>query len=126
MNVGEIYVWESTQAIGHAVKRKYHVYLCEAGWRAEGHAFLFISSGDYGSDYKITATDYPFLVRDSFVSCGGIVTYPEAELLIAKPLLVGVLLKHHLSELYGAIRNSETMTGWQVAMCCEALKDFRD
>jgi hypothetical protein len=124
MNVGEIHVWDSTQAIGYAIKRKYHAYLCEAGWRAEGHAFLFINSGNYGADYKICKADYSFLVRDSFVSCAGVVTYPEIELIAAKPLLVGTLSKLYLSELYKSIAESETMAGWQITMCCEALKGF--
>jgi hypothetical protein len=122
MNVGEIHVWDSTQAIGYAIRRKYHVYICEAGWRAEGHAFLFISSINYGSDYKLHKSDYPFLARDSFISCSAIVTYPEAELNAARPVLVGAMSRLHLSELYLAIADSETMPGWQIKMCCDALK----
>ena len=122
MNVGEIYVWDTTQAIGHEVRRKYHVYLCEAGWRADGHAFLFISSANYGSDYQICSADYPFLVRNSFISCAGIVTYSDKEIAAANPMRVGVISKVHLSGLHRAIAGSETMVGWQIAMCCDALK----
>jgi hypothetical protein len=61
MNAGDIHVWDTDQATGYAIRRKYHVYLCEAGWRAEGHAFLFISSANYGCDYKMRFADYLFL-----------------------------------------------------------------
>ena len=124
MKIGEIYVWDSDQALGHAIRRKFHVYIGEAGWRADGHALLFISSANYGADYKICAADYPFLARDSFVSCSAIVTYSENQLTVAKPQLVAALTAPHLAELFAAIRDSSTMVGWQINLCCDFLKRF--
>ena len=119
---GEIYVWDTDQALGYDIKRKFHVYICEAGRRADGHAFLFISSANYVGDYKILSADYAFLVRDSFVSCRGIVTYPDADIVAAKPQLIGRLSKVHMAKLFKAISASEAMVSWQIRLCCEALK----
>lgn len=122
MNVGEIYHWVTDQAKGHDNRPKYHVYMCEAGWRAEGYAFLFISKRDYGGDYLINRNDYSFLTfPTSYVSCGDIVTYTDDQLTAASPQFVGSLTKPHMVELRNAIAGSHTMTGWQITLCCGAL-----
>ena len=123
MKLGEIYVWVTDQAFGHQVRRKYHIYLCEAGWRTQGHAFLFISSADYGGDYPIRNADYGFLKNEvSYVSCGNIVTYSDDEVAAAKPEKVGSLSLGHLKDLYQAVAASETMEQWQIDLVCKALK----
>lgn len=122
MKLGEIYVWVTDQVRGREDRRKYHVYLCEAGWRAEGHAFLFINSSDYGGDYPISNADYPFLTQEiSFVGCY-IETYTEEKLAAIGPKLCGVLSDKHLIELRDAIASSDTMEQWQINLACEALR----
>ena len=123
MNVGDIFVWVTNQAIGYEARKKYHVYLCDAGWRAEGHAFLFISKADYGGDYAIRKADYGFLSLEiSFVSCNSIVCYSEADLLAARPQKVGQLSKAHLAELVRVISDSDIMEQWQINLACNALR----
>ena len=123
MNLGEIYAWDSDQAAGHAKRRKYHVYLCEGGWRVQGHAFLFVSSADYGGDYRIDKTDYAFLTKEySFISCGNIVTYADSDLNSANPEFLGKISISDLQGLYHAIARSDTMEQWQIRLCCDALK----
>ena len=50
------------------------------------------------------------------------VTYSDAELVAAKPHLIGRLSKAHKAELFHAISGSEVMAEWQIHLCCEALK----
>lgn len=122
MILGEIYRWDTDQAIGHVLRRKYHIYLGEAGWRVDGHAFLFISSADYGGDYPLSKVDYPFFTNPlSYVSCNGIVSYSDAELAFADPQLMGSLSPLHLAALRNAVAASETMEGWQINLVCNFL-----
>lgn len=58
MNVGEIYLFISDKAKGYDRRRKFHVYMCEAGWRDDGEAFLFINSINYSCDYRIVRDNY--------------------------------------------------------------------
>jgi len=60
MNLGEIFVWETEKALGFAIRKKYHVFICSGDWQAD-NTFLFISKSDYGGDYPISNKDYPFL-----------------------------------------------------------------
>jgi len=123
MNLGEIYRWVTDQAIGYAARPKYHIYLCEAGWRADGHAFLFINKSNYGSDYPIKKSDYNFFpLPVSYISCSDIVTYSDFEIKKINPQRLGVLSNAHMVELYSAIASSETMVQWQIDLVCDALK----
>jgi len=122
MNVGQIFVWDTRRAQGHDLRRKYHLYIGEAGWREDGQAFLFISSSNYGFDYEIYQTDYPFLTKEvSYVSCNGMVVYPEEELNRYQSVRVGMLLPNHVQELHSAIGSSDVMEAWQITLCCNAL-----
>lgn len=124
MAIGKVYYWETDQAKGHEQRWKYHVYICESDWHAEGYAFAFISKGDYGGDYAIYKKDYDFLKYEvSYVSCGSLVFYTQKELDDAKPKLVGTLSMDHLAELYGKILDSDFMEGWQIKLACGALKE---
>ncbi len=120
MILGAVYKWETAKAKGHITRDKFHVFICEGDWE-EGHTFLFISSDDFGGDYRLTNPPYEFLTKpESFVSCSSIVSYSEDELkLMGKP--VGQLSKQHLIELHKAIANSDTMVGRHQKRCCNAL-----
>jgi hypothetical protein len=123
MNLGEIYLWVTNQAIGYESRRKYHIYLCDAGWRVDGHAFLFISKTNYGGDYPIKSSDYRFLpLETSYVSCNNIITYSESELQKLDQQPLGVLSKKHMVELFNFIAGSDTMEQWQIDLACKALK----
>lgn len=125
MMIGDIYVWDTNRAVGHDTRRKYHLYIGEAGWRDDGHAFLFISSHDYGNDYRILREDYPFLTKEeSFVSCNGIVVYPTLELKQYSITKVSALRPEHAQELHSSLAGSETMEGWQIRLCCEAISQL--
>jgi hypothetical protein len=122
MKLGEIYVWDTPKAAGHESRRKYHVYVCPADWR-DGHTFLFVSKADYGGDFAISNKDYPFFpLPTSYISCGSIVCYEDAELAAVKPKLEGQLSKEHMTALYHAIAASETMEQWKILRVCNALK----
>lgn len=123
MNVGEIYFWVTDKAVGHSSRPKFHVYIGEAGWREQGHAFLFISSSNFtGCDYQINKVDYAFLTKDvSFVSCGRIVAYADHELAAAAPKFFGALSHQHLAQLRTAIANSDVMENWQILLVCGAI-----
>jgi hypothetical protein len=121
MVLGDIFLWDTTHAIGHDRRWKYHVYVCGADWR-EGHTFLFISKADYGGDYKITKADYPFLdLEFSFVSCGNIVCYDDQELGAFPQKPLGRLTRAHLRDLYASIVASDTMVEWEKQRVCNAI-----
>ena len=122
MKLGEIYFWDTDKASGHDQRWKYHVYLCEAGWRADGHAFLFINKANYGGDYTIHQADYPFFpLPVSYVSCSNVVTYTDAELATARPEFKGCLSKDHMIALRNTVLASEVMEQWQIDLAATAL-----
>ena len=121
MILGDIFLWDTTQAIGHERRWKYHVYICPLDWRA-GHTFLFISKANYGCDYEIRKADYPFLTLDSsFISCTGIVHYDDKELNAFPKKAVGRLAGAHLKELNSAIGAGGAMVAWEELRVCNAL-----
>ncbi len=125
MIVGEIYVWNTDKAQGHELRWKYHLYIGEAGWREEGHAFLFINKANYGEDFEISRTDYGFLTLDvSYICCTSIVTYTDSELSDCSPVKVGQLHNAHAKNLHTVLVDSEFMEGWQIKLCCSALTKF--
>ena len=122
MNTGDIFVWETDRAKGYELRRKYHMYIGEAGWRDDGHAFLFISSTDYGGDFKILQSDYSFLAKEhSYISCGSIVVYPVDELSSYAPVRVGRLRAADAHTLHSSLAASDTMEQWQIRLCCDAI-----
>lgn len=122
MNIGDIYLWETDRAKGHALRRKFHMYVGEAGWKDDGHAFLFISSNDYGGDFKILQSDYAFLTKEfSYISCNGIVVYPASEINGYAPIKVGSLRPADAAALHSALAGSDTMEQWQIHLCCGAV-----
>jgi hypothetical protein len=127
MKLGQIYFWETDQAIGHKLRDKYHLYICPPGWRTQGHAFLFINKRNYGGDYAISKTDYPFMPLEvSYVSTSAIVTYSDGELSDAKIRHVGDIKPKHLGELHNSIANSDVMEGWEIELVCKHLRRFLD
>lgn len=120
MNLGQIYRWTTDKAIGHQQRPKLHVFICEADAR-EDHTFLFISSANYGCDYKILKTDYPFLDHDSFVSCGRIVCYSDEELAQFAIEELGRITKPHLAALRKAVLASDQMEAWEIKRVGNAL-----
>jgi hypothetical protein len=121
MNVGEIYYFISTQAAGHNLRPKYHIYLGELGWRLDGQAFLFINKNNFDNDYPLKKSDYDFFPLEvSFVS--GVVSYSASELAAANPVKKGVLSKKHLQGLHDAIAASNTMEGYAINLVCKALR----
>ena len=122
MKIGDIYSWETERATGHELRRKYHLYIGEAGWREDGHAFLFISSNDYGGDFRILQADYSFLTKESsYISCNSIVVYPVSELRGYAPTKVGSFRSADAAALHSSLAKSETMEQWQIQLCCTAV-----
>jgi len=123
MNVGDILVWETARAKGFDQRRKYHLYIGDAGWREDGLAFLFINSADYGGDFKIGRVNYTFLSKEvSFIGCNGLVVYPEDELRQYQIVKCGELRKQDANGLHDALASSETMECWQIRLCCDAIR----
>lgn len=121
MKLGEIYFWETTQAVGHSVRSKYHIFICEEDAQGE-HTFLFISSSDYGGDFKITKADYAFLTHDSYISLGRPVYYTTADLAGLNAKVTGQLTRAHLQELFNFVQGSQIMEGKDIKRVCNALK----
>jgi hypothetical protein len=95
-------------------------------WREQGHVFLFIyKSNTLGDGYELRKADYDFFPLEySYVSCGGLVVYPQEFLDNCTPQLKGRLLDKHLAELYHALQASETMVQREIALACAALRPF--
>ncbi|MGH6714141.1 MAG: hypothetical protein ACREEK_34940 [Bradyrhizobium sp.] len=121
MQVGDIFLWNTDQAAGHAARDKYHVYICESDWRV-GHTFLFISKANYGCDYEILKSDYTFFPLDrSYISCTGIIHYDDAELAAFPQQALGRLSRKHLLELSAAIQAGGAMVEWEMQRVCNAI-----
>jgi hypothetical protein len=114
-------LWETDQALGHEIRNKIHIFICEED-AFDGHTFLFISSADYGGDFKLLQSEYEFLTHDSFVSIGRIVCYTDTQLATYKIKAVGQLTKEHLQKLFHTVQGSETMEGKDIKRVCNALK----
>ena len=121
MKLGEVLSWETDQALGHESRKKLHIFICEEDG-FDGHTFLFISSSDYGGDFKLSKSDYGFLSYDSFVSIGRIVCYTSEQLETYKIKSVGQMKNKHLQKLFHAVQGSETMEGKEIKRVCNALK----
>jgi hypothetical protein len=120
MKAGEVYYWETQKAQGHEKRFKYHVYICGPDWNHD-HIFLFISSDDFGGDYRITNPPCTFLTKsESFVSCGGVVEYEDDEL-PGPSEKVGELPLAEIKKLYQAILNSHTMEKRYINLICNTL-----
>jgi hypothetical protein len=122
MKLGEVLLWETDQALGHSSRSKLHIFICEEDG-FDGHTFLFISSADYGGDFKVSKSDYNFLSYDSFVSIGRIVCYTTEQLATYKIESVGQMKKEHLQQLFHAVQGSETMEGKDIKRVCNVLKN---
>jgi hypothetical protein len=118
MKLGEIYSWETHQALGHGVRKKYHIFICEEDAQGE-HTFLFVSSADY---FKVSKNDYAFLAYDSYISLGRPIYYTTADLNGYNKTLVGQLSEVHLQQLFNAVQGSEQMEGKDIKRVCNALK----
>ncbi|OJX51215.1 MAG: hypothetical protein BGO81_11035 [Devosia sp. 66-22] len=127
MAVGDVYRFVSDQATGYESKPKLHVSLGATDhFRAPAEfPFLFISSSDYDSCFPIALNDYgEFLTHDSYVSCGKLVYYSFAFLKSLNLKAVGRLTDNHLAALRNHLADHDVMVRWEIAIACEALKDF--
>jgi hypothetical protein len=121
MNLGEIYVWETDRAEGHAKRKKYHIYICEHD-NGNGSAFLYINSSEWYKDYKIAQANYPtFLTHDSFIGCNSTEVYTATALAAVKPQLVGQLSAADMKGLRDAIIAAETMEQQDASCVCRGL-----
>ena len=120
MKTGDVFVWTTTKATGHATRKKYHIYICDGDW-ADGVLFLFICSAHYPEDFAISQKDFPFLEKESSISCSSPVLYTDAELGKFKPQKVGSCPAYILSALCNHIAASETLEGRHIRKICEAL-----
>jgi len=122
MNLGEVFSWITSQALGHQLRDKMHVFMCEEDG-FDGHTFLFISTIDYGGDFKILQADYPsFLTHDSYISLGRPVCYSDADLNSYTKQQVGQIRKDHLQQLFHAVQGSDTMEARYIKRVGNALK----
>ena len=126
--IGGVYKFESDQAAGYISRPKFHVYLgpTEHQRAPAKHAFLFISSADYGGCFPIACASYTFLQYDSFISCGKLVYYTGAHLNGMKPPYerVGEISGQDLLQLRNHLAYHDVMVQWEINIACEALKDF--
>jgi hypothetical protein len=124
MNLGDIFYWVTSKAIGHNSRPKYHIYICRPDW-VDDHTFLFINKGMYGEDFKITKKEYPFLAYgESYISCNAVISYSDTELSSFAKAPIGKLLKSHLRALSHKIADSKTMELQQIKRICEALRSI--
>jgi hypothetical protein len=124
MKLGEVFRFSSDQAVGHAARRKIHIFLTKTDHhRAPAeNVFLFISSGDYGGCFPIRKADYGnILDHDSFVSCGNLVFYTDEYLSAKAGETVGQIARSHLKSLHGHLVDHDTMPFWQIQIACGAL-----
>lgn len=122
MQVGEIYYWNTDKAKGHDSRKKYHLYIGECQW-ADGHAFLFINSATYGSDFELLKTDYSFFpLEKSYISLSNIITYTDWELKNAAPEFKGRLTPQHMKDLFNAVAGCKTMPHREINLVGNALK----
>jgi hypothetical protein len=122
MKPGEIFYWVTDKAIGFESRPKYHIFICPEDWR-DGHTFLFINKSKYGEDFEISNKEYMFLpLPVSYIDCGSVVAYSDAELAQFKITSVGQLSTKHLQELFHRIAGSDRMVGWQIKRVCSVLQ----
>jgi hypothetical protein len=122
MLVGEIYFWDTNKAKGHDSRDKYHLYITESQWD-DGHAFLFINKTDYGGDFGLSKTDYPFFpLATSYISLSGVIPYSDGELAAVTPELKGRLTPAHMKDLFNAVAGCKTMTPREILLIGNALK----
>jgi hypothetical protein len=121
MNVGDVFVWETTKAKGHDSRPKLHVFICPGDWEID-NVFLFISSINYEGDFLLKASDYTFLRYDSYVACHSIVAYSDDDLTQCAPTPLGRLLLKDVSALHAAIAASQIMEVRHIHRICAALR----
>ncbi|MCX7313463.1 MAG: hypothetical protein NTV56_17450 [Alphaproteobacteria bacterium] len=122
MLVGEIHIWSTDKAKGHDSRNKYHLYIGECAWE-DGHAFLFINSGKYGSDFELLKLDYLFFpLEKNYISLTGIIPYSDRELESMAPVLKGRLTNQHMKDLFNAVADCKTMPNREVLLVGNALK----
>jgi hypothetical protein len=123
VNLGDVFYWETNQAIGHPSRNKYHVFIKASDWNEE-NIFLFISSQDYGGDYRMTNPPYIFLPKsESYISCNAIVSYSDETLQRLNLKSIGRLDIVHILELKAAIENSFTMEQRHITLLLKAIYD---
>lgn len=121
---GDVFRFITDQAIGHARREKLHVFLAvtDSHRAPADHAFILISSLNYGSCFPLLQRDYPaFLSHDSFISCSALVFYDRAHLASTSPRRCGAIRKDHLIALRHHLSDHEVLTQWEITLACKAL-----
>lgn len=124
MKLGEVFRFTSDQAIGHALREKMHVFVCQTEHHRapDEYAFLYISKADHSGCFPITQADYPKLLEyDSYISCGNMVFYSRDYLNAAKLLHEGTISNAHLVQLRNHLAVHDVMETWQINVACGAL-----
>lgn len=124
MKLGDVVRFTSDQAIGHDLRQKMHVFICQTDhFRApDEYAFLFISKADHSGCFPIAQADYPtFLEYDSFISSGNLVFYSRKYLLDARMKPEGSIKREHLVSLRNHLADHDVMEIWQANVACGAL-----
>ncbi len=123
MTLGEIYLWETDRAQGHAKRKKFHIFICQ---NEENHFSLYINSIEYYKDCKILRANYEFLAYDSFIGCNAVETYTTKQLAVLKPQpqIIGQLTAQDMKALRDAIIAAETMEARNANRVCKALAEI--
>lgn len=118
MRTGDIYIWETDKARGHALRNKYHLFISEQNWQFE-NTFLFISKINAYKDYAISKADYGFFqLPVSFVGCEEPITYTNGDLKAFNPKYEGRLLNAHIEELINHLLGCEVMEQRHIDRIC--------
>jgi hypothetical protein len=124
MKLGDVVRFTSDRVIGHDLREKMHVFICQTDhFRApEEYAFLFISKANHTGCFPIAQADYhTFLEYDSFISCGNLVFYSQEYLSGAKLKVAGAIKQKHLVALRNHLVGHDVMEVWQAHVACGAL-----
>ena len=110
MICGEIYKCQTDRAIGYDSRDKYHVFICDPAFPDE-YVFLMINKTNWGGDFGLLRSDYPFFTLDRcYVGCEEILSYEIEEL--PNPLedyFLGRLSDAHLYQLLNCVLKNGQM-----------------
>ncbi len=124
MKIGDVFFWESDQAIGYDLRNKYHVYITEGDWRTQGEIFLFVNKSNASLGYRITNPPYFFMTKFpvGYISCTGVIPVPtETAAKFGPPC--GKILDTHLRELRDFVAASDVMSEYDIQLVCKAIDD---
>ncbi|MAM63871.1 hypothetical protein [Maritimibacter sp. UBA3975] len=118
--LGEIFRFETQQAVGRATRTKYHLAI-DLG---QG-AFLFINSDPFEGAMRITRADWPEMPKEeSFVSCTAVIRYTRADLQGVPIQQAGRLTDDCLRRLEDHVSKSWVLTIQEIEMVCQAFRVY--